>query len=597
MAHRPFQPRAGTPRVPLRFRAGYLRAAVRFSAGALLLAACALALAACERAGSERARLLDLAAAGRLGGLHIVQRAPTGAPAGAERTLMIVATGDLKGWLTHATLDLHARGGRGEGLAFLAPHIADLRAEHPGLILLDAGDTLLGAPSAALAIAEGVVPPIVAAMNRLRYDAMTLGNVDAGLGWPVLAGARAAAAFPWLSANAVLPDGGTALAPYAVLERDGVRVGVLGLTTPATSLGRDPRVLGDVAFADLAATARRWVPILRQVERVDVLIGLFHSGLDDRFARDAALRSGLPLFAAAGRVAEAGLGFDLIVAGDAQRLSPRRPSDGATPYGTPVLEPGAFGNGLALATLNLRAQDGHWTVTGVGRRTLPARAAPDPHLLAALAEPLRRTRVWLAAPTQVRLRRAPRKAEFYRCAGALSHAVAVAESGETAARVLSLLPMRWHYVRPDPEEIGGPLRRAHLLRWMRFDETLVRGRLTGRQVALLLDGTVRQLHGWRVPPPAVLWPGGLRIALPQEGSELTELHRLGDGSPLAPDAAAPVWLTAFLWYGGLGLAQQALLPGGPPEREAPQPLRSALFALLSDTAFDPPPECARWLAR
>ncbi len=601
MALRPFQRRVRSPRSPVvraatTWRAAALRAACALAQAActLTLAACVLGLAACERTGAERERVLHLAAAGRLGGLRIAQRAPILAPPAAERTLTVVATGDLKGWLTQATLYPRSRG---EGLAFLAPRIADLRAEQPSLILLDAGDALLGAPSAALAAAEGAVPPIVAAMNRLRYDAMTLGNVDLGLGWPALARARAAADFPWLSANAVQPDGGTALAPYAVLERDGVRVGVLGLTTPAAALGRDPRALGEVAFTDLEAAARRWVPILRQVERVDVLIGLFHSGLDDPFARDAALRSGLPLFAAAGRIAEAGLGFDLIVAGDAQRLSPRQPSDGDTPYGTPVLEPGAFGNGLALATLRLRERGGRWAVTGVERRTLPAAAAPEPGLLAALAEPLQRTQAWLAEPTRVRLRRVPRKAEFYRCAGALSHAVAVAQSGEDAARVLSLLPMRWHYWRPAPAEIDGPLRRAHLLRWIRFDETLVQGRLTGRQIALLLDGYVRQLRGWRVPAPVVLWPGGLRVTLPEEGSELTELYRVSDGRALEPDETAPVWLTAFLWYGGLGLAPQALLSGGPPAREAPLPLRATLFALLSDPAFVPPPECARWLER
>jgi len=518
-------------------------------------------------------------------------RAPRLIPAGTERTLTIAATGDLKGWITTATLDPDRRP---TGLAYVAPRIRALRAEDPELILLDAGDALQGAPSATLA--GTAVPPIVTLMNALGYDAMALGNVDVSLGWPALDRARAASRFAWLAANVRTPSGGTRLPPYAVLERHGIRVGIVGMTTPAAVLGRDPRRLEGVTFTDVEAAARRWASVLRRVERVDVLIGLFHSGLDSTYDRDVALRAGAPLFAAAGRVAEAGLGFDLIVAGDAQRLSPRTPSGAETPYGTPVVEPGARGNGLAVVTLRLAERDGRWAVQDVRRRTLPAADAPDPAALALEARALRRTRERLAAPTRVRFRAVPRKTEFQRCAGALSHAAAARLTVPSAdpARTLSLLPA-WRFVAPPRDEVGEPVRLAHLVRWLPFDERLVQGRLTGRQVALLLDGYVRWSRGWRTRPGTVLWPGGLNAPVPPEGSELAGLRRVGGGAPLEPTAHMPVWISAFIWYGGLGLAPRALLPGGPPLREAPARLREALFALLSDPAFALPGPCARWL--
>ncbi|HEX9844732.1 MAG TPA: hypothetical protein VGC20_18370, partial [bacterium] len=560
-------------------------------------------VAGCERSAAERERVAAWSAQGRLGGLRVVERAASVAPPGAERTLTVAATGDLKGWISTATLH---PGREATGLAHLAPLIRDLRAGDPDLLLLDAGDALNEAPATTLAgmgtADPAPVPPIVTLMNALGYDAMALGNYDVALGWAALGRAQAASRFAWLSANLERTEngtgggaeGGTVLAPYTVLERRGVRVGVLGLTTPAAALGRDPRELAGRAFADLEAAARRWVPILRGVERVDVLIGLFHSGLDGKWAREDAVRAGLPLFAAAGRVAETVPGFDLIVAGDAQRLSPRRSTAAETPYGVPVLEPGARGNGLAVATLRLAARDGRWVVTDVERHTLAAAAAPDPAALALVAEPLLRIRERLAEPTRVRFRRVPRKSEFYRCAGALSHAAAAAGSGDDAARVRSLLPMRWVFAPPARGELGSPLRRAHLYRWLRYDDTLVQGRLTGRQVALLLDGYVRHERGWRVLPLEVFWPGGLAVDVPQEGSELSAVRQADDGAVLPRDGTVPVWLTAFVWYGGLGLAPRALLPGGPPLRALPGSLRERLFALLSDPALVIPAPCARW---
>jgi 2',3'-cyclic-nucleotide 2'-phosphodiesterase (5'-nucleotidase family) len=566
--------------------------------GCALLGALALLLAACDARDAERAQVLAWSEAGRLGGLRVEERAATAPAPGAETTLTVVATGDLKGWLTTATL--YPERAPPTGLAYLAPVIAALRAADDALLLLDAGDALHGAPSATLfSEGSGLPPlelPIVPALNALRYDAMTLGNFDLALGWAALAHAEAQSDFPWLAANLERTDGGggTRLRPYRVLERHGVRVGVLGLTTPLGTLGRDPRTFEGLRLADLEATARRWVSILRQVERVDVLIGLFHSGLDGDYARDAALRAGLPLGAAAGRVAEAVPGFDLIVAGDAHRLSPRGSTSAPTPWGPPVVEPGAYGRGLAVARLHLAERGGRWSVRRVERHTLAAAGAPDETILRHAAEPLRLTAERLAEPTAVRFRRVPRRDEFHRCAGALSHDAAAFLAGEAPAASVSLLPMGWDFDPPARHEQGRPLRRAHLYRWLRYGDPLVQAPLTGRQVELLLDGYVRHVRGWRVPPLTVLWPGGLRVELPREGSELARIHR-ADGRPLRFGDTVPVWLTAFVWHGGLGLAGEALLPGGPPLRAVPVTLRAGLFALLSDPAYAIPPECARWL--
>ena len=580
------------------------------------------ALSGCEGGGDASSSIADWSARDRLGGLEARRRAPLSAPPGAERTLAIAVTGDLKGWITRGTLfpETDFPKARQRGLAHLSRPLAALRKAHPDLILLDAGDALHGAPSATLFSEEGgALPlkfPILTLMNHLAYDAIALGNFDLGLGWASLAHAQADSDFPWLAGNLWRRGGepregaaperdGTLLAPYRVLERGGVRVAVLGLTTPRAAQGIDPRHLEGLRLGDLAEAARLWVPFLRREEAADLVVGLFHSGLDDEYQREVALRARPPWGPGAGQVADEGLGFDLIVAGDAHRLSPRysrrRPAD----HSVPVLEPGAYGNGLALAVFTLAERDGRWAVTALERSTQRAEEQPDSAALAVVEKSLAATRRGLSYPTRLRFRKVPRKGEFYRCAGALSHLAAEFlagfvpkdrdAKGNDAKNVISLLPMRWRFHPPRKEDLGSPLRRAHLYRWMPYAETLVSARLTGRQIEILLDGHLRHLRGRRVPDLEVFWPGGLRLTPTPSGSEIAELSLDGVEGLLSPSQTHSVWLTAYTWHGGGGLAARALLRPGQRERAVPISLRAGMFALLSNPRFNPPPPCARWL--
>lgn len=586
-----------------------------------------LATAACDSAARDAEHIRHWSRAGLLGGLEPQERQPLAAAEGSRRRLTVVATGDLKGWLTRSTLYRNMRGERqAGGLAHLAAHIRALRAAEPELILLDGGDALSGAPSATM-LGEALGQPtrhfpVVTLMNDLGYDAAALGNQDLALGWASLSHALVQSSFPWLAANLERDGGGTALAPYLILERQGVRVAVLGMTSPSAASGTNPEHLRGLHVGDLVQVAQRWVPFLRQHEAADVVIGLLHSGLNVDYRRETALRGGLPLIAGAGDVADQGMGLDLIISADAHRLSPRDPTDGASAYATPVLEPGGRGNGLALATLLLEGRDGRWRVGTVERRTLPALQEAEPRALAVVAQDLEQTRTLLAGETVLRLRRVPRKSEFYRCAGALSHRVAGylaadllaedvlggAEGSEARPeQSFSLLPMLWRGLPPGKDELGQRITRAHLQRWLPYGDTLVLRRLTGRQIALLLDGYVRHLRGWRVPDDEVLWPGGLVIEAPEGGSQVTALRPEslvqpgGVSAPLANHDPLPVWLTAYHANGGAGLLPRVLEPVNVRAQDGVETpytrltLRAGLFAMLSDQGFEPPAQCARWL--
>lgn len=516
----------------------------------------------------------------------------TAAEASARRTLTVVATGDLKGWVSRPALQ---PGAPATGLAHLAGIIRALQARGPTL-LLDAGDTLNGAPHRpGTPVRERF--PVLPLMNALGYDAATIGNLDLRLPAAVLAAAREAVRFPWLGANLVDAAGEPVLPPYAVLERDGVRMGVLGLTLP----GAPPDAFGpQVRAGALLPAARRWVPHLRRQEHVDVVVGLLHSGLDGSYNRDVAVRRGGPLPNAAGRLADGGLGFDLLVAGHAHRLSPRSPRTGSGSRAVPVLEPGGRGDGLAVATLHLAGQGGGWRVVRVERRTERAEAEPDPGALARAAPALRRTRAWLDEQAAVRWRRVPSRAGFYRCAGALGReallgALEPDEPSPAPAR-LSLLPLRWWHHEPLEEALGSPLTRGTVHRWLPFGEPVVRVRLTGRQMARMLAPYVRHVRGWRTRPSLVLAPGGFTPRIAPDGSQILRLER-ADGSTLRPHARHAVWLTEYIRRDGGGLAARALAADTPVEARAPGTLRAQVFAYLQEPAQPLPEPCRRFLAR
>lgn len=589
--------------------------------------------------------------------------APKTLAEGEQRTLVIAATGDLKGWITSTTLYPNRKP---HGLAHLALLIHALRARHPELILLDGGDAFVGAPNTALwrdassgSMEQGNSPgsgtptmlPMMGLMNLLRYDAMVLGNMDIALGWGPLLGLTRQARFPVLAGN-LLRGEQPVLPAYHLLERQGLRVAVVGLTTPRAVIGRDPARLDGARFLPLEDTARRWARWLREKHGADVVIGLFHAGLDDDFGRKEALRIDATLFTGAGRVADEDSGFDLLISADAHRLSPKRRSGASWDYAVPVVEPGAYGKALVVVRMVVQAKAGRWRVGEVRREAGFARKEPDKGTLLGTGEALRRTRQWLAEPTRVFFHRRPTKKAFYQCAGMLNHLAlsgALSKEGgprfnskpdkamarpkareaghpkanetlrlpstspglETEAQpLLSLLPLwRWpgkgQAARMGKKERGQPLRRMHLLRWLPYRDEWVLTSITGRQVQLLLEPYVRHVRKWRIHPNLVLWPGGMALQLPAKGSEITSLSGIlenGKQLPLSPNAWYGVWMTRYIRHGGGGLAPKSLLirdntPTRPPMAISPphDSLREAVFSLLSKDRPPLPAPCGKWL--
>ena len=116
--------------------------------------------------------------------------------------------------------------------------------------------------------------------------------------------------FPVLGANIIdTSTGQPHLAPYKVLERDGVKIVVLGMITPAIPAWLSENLWKGLRFDDMEETARKWMKIIREKENPDLVIGIFHAG------QDALLMGGKYRENASLEVARNVPGFDIVLMG------------------------------------------------------------------------------------------------------------------------------------------------------------------------------------------------------------------------------------------------------------------------------------------
>lgn len=180
------------------------------------------------------------------------------------------------------------------------------------VVLLDNGDILQGQPTvyyynyidtAAVHIASQM-------MDFMGYDAGTIGNHDVETGHKVYDRWIAQKKSPTLGANVVCAETGEPyLAPYTVIERAGVRIAVIGLLTPAIPGWLPENLWSGLRFDDMESTASKWVKHVKETERPDLTVGLFHSG------RDSTKTTGNTVENASLLVAKHVPGFDIVMMG------------------------------------------------------------------------------------------------------------------------------------------------------------------------------------------------------------------------------------------------------------------------------------------
>ena len=304
-------------------------------------------------------------------------------------TSILSGTGDTVDIVVASTTDVHGRL-RGwdyfvgvldtlRGLTRAATIIDSVRRAHPGrVVLVDAGDLLQGNPLTYVAarIDSAAPHPVIAAMNALGYDAAALGNHEFNYGMPTLVKALRQSAFPFLAANAYRPDGQRAFPASRVVERAGIRIAIVGATTPGAMVWDRDNLAGRLEVRDIVPAVQQEVRALRG--RADAVVVVMHSGLGAPSSYDT-VASGLASENVGARIAREVPGVDLVVIGHSHREIADTVINGVT-----IVQPRNWATSVSLATLRLAKADGRWRVVSKSGTLVPAAGhAESPAILAA----------------------------------------------------------------------------------------------------------------------------------------------------------------------------------------------------------------------
>ncbi|HGO5856901.1 TPA: bifunctional UDP-sugar hydrolase/5'-nucleotidase UshA [Mannheimia haemolytica] len=228
---------------------------------------------------------------------------------------MAYETGKTYRFTVLHTNDIHGhfwQSDKGEyGLAAQKTLVDNIRkevAEKGGSVLmLNAGDANTGVPESDMQNAR----PDIEGMNAIGYDAMVLGNHEFDYPLQILSMQEKWAKFPFISANVINKKTDKPIVkPYVMLERGGLKIAVIGLTTEDTAKLGNPDVTENAFFKKPIETAKNTLAEINQKEKPDVRIALTHMG----YYFDGKHGTNAPGDVTMARTLEKGA-FDLIIGG------------------------------------------------------------------------------------------------------------------------------------------------------------------------------------------------------------------------------------------------------------------------------------------
>lgn len=238
-------------------------------------------------------------------------------------------------------------------LAQVMTYLNEQRSDTNQIVfLLDNGDILQGDPVVYYYNFEktDTIHLYADVMNFMNYDAATIGNHDIETGHDVYDKFNKEINFPWLAANAINTQTNEPyFKPYTIIERGGIKVAVFGLITPAIPKWLPEKIWEGIRFDDMIETAEKWAKKIRETEQPDLLIGLFHSGVNYNYSGES--DSTYKNENASKLIAEKVAGFDVIFVGhdhEGWNFKTRNPN------GKEVLVLGTQAGAKTLAVANIK---------------------------------------------------------------------------------------------------------------------------------------------------------------------------------------------------------------------------------------------------
>ena len=300
---------------------------------------------------------------------------------GQEVDVRILATTDLHTNLVNYDY-YQDKPAQNVGLAKTAVLIEDAKKENSNVLLVDNGDTIQGTPLGTYKaivnpIKDGEQHPMYTALQKLGFDAGTLGNHEFNYGLDYLKKVIATAGMPIVNANVVdAKTGKFVYDPYKIIKKTytdkngrsvDVNIGVTGIVPPQILSWDKSNLEGKVKVNDSVEAIQAIIPEMRKAG-ADVVLVLSHSGIGDDKYEKGEENEGYQIASLPG--------VDAVVTGHSHA---EFPSGNGTGFyekyagvdgvngkinGTPVTMAGKYGDHLGVIDLNLRYTDGKWSVVG-----------------------------------------------------------------------------------------------------------------------------------------------------------------------------------------------------------------------------------------
>lgn len=182
------------------------------------------------------------------------------------------STNTAKHTILH-TNDIHGRFVEDEGRVIGMAKVKGLKEQyHPDLVV-DSGDAFQGLPVSNKSKGEEMAK----AMNGVGYDAMTIGNHEFDFGYDQLMRLQKQLNFPMVSSN-IYKNGQRVFQPSTIVNKNNIRYGIVGVTTPETKTKTSPTAVEGVEFKDPLPSVTQAMTDIKN--KVDVFVILSHLGVD-----------------------------------------------------------------------------------------------------------------------------------------------------------------------------------------------------------------------------------------------------------------------------------------------------------------------------
>ncbi|OZS45316.1 bifunctional metallophosphatase/5'-nucleotidase [Photobacterium sanguinicancri] len=256
----------------------------------------------------------------------------------------ILGTSDIHGHFMpwdYASDKLNMRG----SLSQIATKVKQVRQEQSNVILVDAGDTIQG--NFVETFKDEPVDPMMLGFNEMSYDVWVLGNHEFDFGLKVLNRSLSQFEGQSLGGNIKRADGNPFLPAHTIIERNGIKIGVIGMDTPMTAVfAEGTNRLNGMTFTNPSLEVKK---VIKQIDdKVDAIVLVAHMGLDnENNIKDTGVTD----------IANANPEIDAIVAGHMHTRI-----DKAVVNGVIITEPDKYGRALSRIDLQFEERDGQFTL-------------------------------------------------------------------------------------------------------------------------------------------------------------------------------------------------------------------------------------------